>query len=250
MSVRHLNYTGRKRIDRAHVKIAIAGEPPDASVVGTFDLAEYNFPGPAHLVLEAQAGWTMQRFDFGTIAERRPPANARLTEFSTLAGLLFRFKVVGVGSSEGKLLGEAERLRPSSTNEEASQRSFIAVRSSDLGQLPWKVSIADNQPLLHINERLGDHHDFLRRKEVVGLVLPAVLQHVMIEAIERGVDEDDSSTWEAQAINLGETLAGTPAPNADDHEAVEVWIESALAEFARRHRLLDGVIELLGRPDE
>jgi len=217
-----------------------------ARLIASFSLAPYDFPATARVVVEAQAGWTVQRFEFGAIGDVRAPRDTRLSEFSSLAGLMFRLKIVGTDDSEGRLLGEADRLRPSASIAEASQRSFIVVRSEDLGQVVWRVDIDEGQPLLLVNSRLGDHHEFLRRKEVMGLVLPAVLQQVLVAAIETGQDEDDPSAWETQAIRFGERLTATTVPPSEDEESIEEWVEAVVAEFSRKHRFLEGVTDWLG----
>lgn len=245
MSVRHLNYTGRKKITRSSVRIAVDGIAPSARLAASFDLGEYAFPDTARVVVEAQAGWTIQRFEFGTVAEYRAPANSELTEFDSMAGVLFRLKVIATGDEEGRLLGVADKLRPSESMEEASQRSFVVVRPEDLGECAWKVDFDEHQPLLLINRRLGDHHDFIRRRVVAALMFPEVLRRILEQAVELGLDEEDPGHWAGKAIQLGEQLAAGVVPPADDDEAVGRWIDEAVGAFARRHQLLEAVASWL-----
>lgn len=241
MSVSRFNFTERKRIPREHVKVALHGDLPIAVVSASFALAEYGFPGTAQLVLEAQAGWTVQRFEFGTIDSIQAPRDARLSEFDSLAGVLFRVKVIATGDHGGRLLGTADALHPSSSLEDAGQRSFVVVRPADLGDLIWRLEFDEDQAILLVNRRLGDHHDFLRRKEVIALVFPEVLRQLLLEAIDRPADEEDIGHWTTQAKLLGERLATRPAPQHDDEEAVDEWAVEAVKAFARRHRLIENV---------
>lgn len=249
MSVRHLNYTGRQRITREHVRVTVIDDDgPAARIDASLDLSSYGFPGTAEVILEAQAGWTVQRFVLGTVAHWAVPTDARLSEFDSLAGLLFRLKVIGTGDpARGRILGEADKLRPTGMVQEPSQRSFIVVRPVDLGQLPWRVAFDESQPLLLVNRRIEDFHGFLRRREYAALILPEVLRTVLREALESGNDQDDPRSWQAQAIRFGERAADTDAPDPNDDDAMDQWVESAVDAFCRRHRLLDGLLEGLER---
>jgi hypothetical protein len=241
MSVNHFNYTSRRRIPREHVQVVLLGDLPDATVSAQFTLASHGFPETARLVLEAQSGWTVQRFDFGTVGAVVAPKSPQMREFDTLAGVLFRLKVVATGDREGMLLGVADGLRPSTSLEDGGQRSFVVVRPADLGDVIWRLEFEEEQAVLLINNRLGDHHDFLRRREVVALVFPEVLRQLLIQAAENPSDEGDTAHWTAQALVLGARLATRPAPTADGEEALQEWAVEAVKAFARRHRLLDNV---------
>lgn len=241
MSVSRINFTARRKIPREHVKVAVQGDLPTATVSAMFDLGAHGFPATAQLVLEAQAGWTVQRFEFGTVGAVHPPSDARLTEFDSLAGVLFRLKVVATGDHEGRLLGTADGLHPSGSLEDAGQRSFVVVRPAELGDLVWRLEFEEEQAVLLVNSRLGDHHDFLRRKEVAALVFPEVLRQLLVEAVGSPADDEDLEHWTAQARMLGERFATRAAPSVDDEEAVEEWAVDAVKAFARRHRLLENV---------
>lgn len=236
MSVSHFNYTGRQRIRREHIKVAVDGQAPGAKLAASFGLDSYGFPESASVVLEAQAGWTLQRFDWGRIGLMAPPASLVLDEFDSLAGLLFRLKVVGKGANEGIVLGEADKVRPSGTIEEASQRSFVIVRPGDLGQLPWRLDFDENQPLLVINRHLGDYHELLQRKEVSALLLPEVLRQVLTRAASSGSDPDDERSWQCQVIRFGEKLGGISLPESDDDDDIARWSRDVVEVFCRRHR--------------
>lgn len=241
MSVSRFNFTERRKIPREDVTVSVQGDLPNAVVSASFRLSHHGFPGTAQLVLEAQAGWTVQRFAFGTVDNPHPPSDAVLREFDSLAGVLFRLKVVATGDHEGRLLGTADALHPSSSLEDAGQRSFVVVRPADLGDLIWRLDYDEDQAILLVNRRLGDHHDFLRRKEVIALVFPEVLRQLLMEAVERPGDEEDLSHWTSQAKALGERLATRPAPSPSDSEELEDWAVDAVKAFARRHRLLENV---------
>lgn len=242
MSINRFNFTSRRKIPREHVQVALQGDLPDATISASFTLLSHGFPETARLVLEAQAGWTVQRFEFGTVGAIVPPRNPKMVEFDTLSGVIFRLKVVATGDREGMLLGTADGLKPSATLEDGGQRSFVVVRPADLGDVIWRLDFEEEQAVLLINRRLGDHHDFLRRKEVVALVFPEVLRQLLVQAAETPSDDGDATHWTAQALALGERLATRPPPaTADDDEALQEWAIEAVKAFARRHRLLANV---------
>lgn len=245
MSVSHFNYTGRQRVRRDDIKVAVVGQPPEATIAASFQLDAYRFPESASVVLEAQAGWTVQRFDWGRVGLMTPPARLRLDEFDSLAGLLFRLKVVGSGTNEGRILGEADRLRPIGTIEEASQRSFIIVRPGDLGQVPWRLDFDENQPVLVINRCLGDHHELLQRKAVSALLLPEVFRQVLTRAASAGSDPDDENSWQNQVIRFGERMGGVSLPESDDDDEIARWTRDVVETFCRRHRFADGLASAL-----
>ena len=136
----------------------------------------------------------------------------------------------------------ADRLRPSGDFEQAARKSFIVVRPHDLGDRIWKLDFDESQPLLLVNSRLGEHQDFLKRREVAALVLPEVLQRILEKAVETDDDEEGDGGWTATALRLAERLAGRPAPMTDDNEESKLWIDEAVNAFARRHHLLDAFV--------
>jgi hypothetical protein len=241
VSVSRLNYTGRKRIQRDCVSIGVSGSPPNAVVGASFRLGDLGFPGAARVVLEAYAGWIVQRFDFGTIDQITSPTDARLSEFDSTAGLLFRLKVVGTGDRDGRLLGVADRLHPSAEFDTIAQQSFVVVRPQDLGDRVWKLELDPSQPLLLVNNRIVDHHDFLKRRDVAALLLPEVLSQLLRFAIETG-EEEDGSGWIGTTLRIGTRLAGREAPPSAEEEEVQRWTDEVVGAFARRHQFIDAII--------
>jgi hypothetical protein len=236
MSKSHFNYTGRRPIRRQDVMIEVKGDLPDARVDALFALEKYGFPDTARVVLEAQAGWTVQRFDWGTVDRQEPTGSSVLSEFGSLAGLHFRIKVLDSEQMGGRILGEADRLRPTGTVQEPSQKSFVVVRPADLGEVPWRVTFDDAQPLLEINRRFGDFRAFMKRREVASLVLPEVFRQILFEATMDVDDPEELDGWQSQAARHAERIGAGPLP-ADRHgEALEDWIEGAVNAFATRFR--------------
>lgn len=239
MSISRINFTGRKRISHEHVTIGITGAAPSALIQVHFNLKNLGFPETARVVLEAQAGWTVQRFDFGTVGQFSKPNNLQLTDFHSLEGLLFRLKVIATGDHDGRLLGVADKLRHSGDIVPAAQQSFVVVRPSDIGDRVWKVDFDESQPILLVNTRIHDCQDFLKRREVAALVFPEVLQRILEMGVKLGSGDEGGDGWPTLALGLGEQLTNEPVPAADNEDEIERWVDAAVGAFSQRHELID-----------
>ncbi|HQZ67597.1 MAG TPA: hypothetical protein PLY87_21050, partial [Planctomycetaceae bacterium] len=109
-----LNFTGRRKISKNHVNISVTGIGGIEIFHADLQLASYDFPESAAVVIEAFRQLELVRFDFGTVGNLTPPASCRLSEFGTLAGLRFRVKVVSSDEPRGRLLAVCDRITPQS----------------------------------------------------------------------------------------------------------------------------------------
>lgn len=246
MTTRKLNYTGCVRIRRSDVQINLDTQsdgPPRFSPA--WDLDKYEFPGDAQIVVEVQAHWTLMRFGCGSLSEPTVSAALDLTEFETPDGLLFRFKVIGSGAQAGLILGEADGIRPAETKEQTEGQSFLAVQPADLGDVAWQLSFAGSEPLLLVNDRLGDWRSFMRRADVRALVIPEVYRQLLREAASNAADAESLDAWQTSVLAMVPAGAGARPPY-DDSDAVETWIIEAVRIFARRHRLFHSLAGWMG----
>lgn len=241
MTTRRLNYTGRVRIRRSLVSINVERHDDRSPRFSPgWDLSEYEFPPNALIVIEAQAHWTVMRFPFGTIAEPRMSGVIDLIEFDTTDGLLFRLKVIGIDGQAGLILGEADGIRPADTQDRTEGQSFLAVLPTDLGDVTWRLSLEGSEPILLVNQRLGDWRSFMRRAEVRALVVPEVYRQMLHEAIANPPDAELANSWQFAVLDIVSAGAG-PKPAAESPEAVDSWIDAAVRSFAQKHRLFRGV---------
>jgi hypothetical protein len=241
VTTRRLNYTGCIRIPRRLVSIDVADRddrPPRFSV--GWDLSEYSFPPNAVVVAEAQAHWTVMRFPLGTVGEPIAADTIDLSEFDTADGLLFRLKVIGIGAQAGLILGEADGIRPAVAQSKIEGQSFLAVLPADLGDVTWRLSLDGAEPLLLINQRLGDWRSFTRRAEVRALVIPEIYRQLLQEVIANPPDADSTNSWQFALLETVSAGAG-PKPSADSPEAVDMWVDAAVRNFAHKHRLFRGL---------
>lgn len=239
MTTRRLNYTGCKRIRRADIAIRVESADSAHRLACAFDFEGYDFPQSAAVVVEAQAHWTLMRFDFGTVASPSTGAFA-LSEFTTVDGILFRVKVIGVGEKAGLILGEADGVRPAEDNALQDARSFLAVQPAELGHVTWRLSLAGTEPLLQINRQISDWRSFLRRQEVRSLVLPEVYRQLLLEALTNPADAESEDDWRTAILSTVSAGAG-PRPAHEDDADCAAWADIATTMFAAKHRLFRGV---------
>lgn len=244
MTTRRLNFTGTSRIRQTDVEIMIDRDGDGLTFDASYGLAGYHLPETAEVVIEAYVEWNLMRFSFGTVAMPHPPDSLRLTEFEDPEGLRFRLKVLGTGDQAGLILAEADKISPSDLTQREDARSFIAVRPADLGSVVWRLTFDPAQPVLQLNDRLGDWQSFLRRSTVRSLLLPEIVRQVLREAIENEAEADDTNAWQHHAMKLASKASGPP-PRADDDEEMDRWIDEVVRKFAQRFRLWRGVNEFL-----
>ena len=244
MTTRRLNYTGCQRIRRADIVISVQSEGSDPRLSCVFDFEGYEFPQSAAVVVEAQAHWTLMRFDFGTVASPSTESFA-LSEFSSVEGVLFRVKVIGGGEKAGLILGEADGVRPAEDNALQDARSFLPVQPAELGHVSWRLSFAGSEPLLQVNKKISDWRSFLRRQEVKSLVLPEVYRQLLLEALTNPADAEAEDDWQTAVLSTVSAGAG-PRPAPEDDAECNAWVESATSMFASKHRLFRGVEQWLG----
>jgi hypothetical protein len=245
MTTRRLNYTGCQRIRRSDIAVSMA----DSSIPPAFTLAhslhEYEFPGDARVVVEAQAYWTLMRFECGTVDSPLSPDRLVLSNFDSPDGLRFRVKVIGTGEDAGLILGEADGIRAADPVGREEARSFLAVQPADLGHVAWRLFLDGGVPLLQINDKIPDWRSFMRRPEVRALMLPELYRQLLREAQRNPADAEASDAWQFAVLDMVPAAAG-PRPSPSDEDAFEAWVEDAVRLFAGKHKLLRGLVAWIG----
>ena len=248
--LRKLNYTGRRRIARTDVTITLDPLGPGRHTFSAdLRLANYRLPKRARILVEAYKNVNRMRFDFGTVGAPSHPAawQLELTEFAGTNNMLFRVKVVDFESELGKLLAEADQIRPQLADEAGSEReSLLDVRKEDLGERLWRVQIEDGDselmPCIVIHSKL-DKASFTQSVEFRALVLPAVMEQVLQSLPLPG--DCEAETWAARWWSfLGRLGAGIPESN----EARAEWIDEAVDLFCRKNNLMKSYLEHGNRP--
>lgn len=247
---RRLNYTGRKKIERADARIRVHRNGSDIEFDAELRLADYKLEQvspPPRVYVEAYRGAStlLKRFDFGRVGSIQSPPNRSLTEFGIPEGVLFRVKVSDEGESLGKLLAEADAIRPQMPEEDETPRLPLIqhVSADDIGDELWRVTDFDTaMPLLKINSRVPMGVDqFLLDPHYRAIFAPAVMRHVLTQIliIDRYTgDEEDETDWRRRWLDFVERLGISDCPGVTDNrvegKVVAEWIDDAVEAFAAR----------------
>jgi hypothetical protein len=246
MAIRRLNYTGRKKIRREDVRIALHEKPNKNA---TFDadlenLSEYKLPADALVFVEARLQTRWMRFGYGTVGAITPATDRALTEFDSTDGVLFSVKVTAVSESPGKLLAEADGIPIRFPGEIEERRNpLLPVKSDDIGHEVYRLDFSNDPPMLLVNRAAGDKDAIVRSPLFMSVVYPAALREILnrIRAEDLYDPDDDGDSWYARWQRFAEALPGVGAvpPNDDDRDQ---WIDDAVAAFAKQQGMLDRFI--------
>jgi len=239
--IRRLNYTGRKKILREDVRIAVTRRERLPSLFkATLSLADYDLPADARVFIEAYRQTTWMRFDAGTVAIPSQE-EFELVEFGEPDGVLFRVRVRSPRESDARVLAEADQISGATEGESAAEprESLLPVKGEDLDDLVWALE-TDPRPLLKINSRLGNWRAVARHPAFEALVLPAALRLILKEAVgQEGADAGDAATWWGQWLRYASRLPGAPEFDPDrPTEDQEEWIDETVRAFSRSRETL------------
>lgn len=235
--IRRFNFTERKRIDQERVQIEIIeprGDGP-ASFQAALDFNGLDLPLDSPVTIEAYRGRAAIRFSWGRVGTLTPPLDRRLANIP--GNPSFRVKVIAPDGS-GVLLAMANHIRP---KRQEHQGSLIWLEERDLGKEVWQVDFGDgSNPTLLLNSNIADiGKTALSDGEFRGLVFPAVLRSVLIQAliIDDADPEDEDGPW-GDLMVFVHTLYDEPMPLAEDGDEESIrmaWIEAVVAAFTRKH---------------
>ena len=237
--LRTLNYTGRIKINRTQAVFSINSQKeacPNFDVALSLD--EDEFPSDAKVYIEAYYQQTQQRFDFGTISQTKPPVNRDLNEIDLSGPTLFRVLVVDETGNHGLLLGSGSQFKAKDDGADEHRTSLLSVRSFDMGEVPWRLNIANNlEPELLLNSKLGNPIEKIKSDATFqALVLPSVLREILSYYLwnEEGIDDNDACRrWFTYA-----ELLGDKKPTTDDPSDLTDWINNVIREFCEQFSLV------------
>jgi hypothetical protein len=245
MAIRRLNFTGRRKIRREDVSIALHEK---ANAPATFDadltkLPEYNLPADAIVSVEARVQTRWMRFGYGTVGAITPPADRALTEFDSADGILFSVKVTAASGTRGMLLAVGDGIPVRFPGESEERRNpLLPVKSDDIGHEVYRLDFSNDPPILLINRAAGDKDTIVRSPLFMSIVYPAALREILnriihVEDFDDPDDEGDS--WQARWLRFATALPSV-GPIKDDGDR-DQWIDDAVAAFAKQQATLDAV---------
>lgn len=252
---RRINFTNRKRIRREDIDVQLLdmrpGEPIRAKASVSLD--GYGFPPSAAIAIEAYKGSTGMRFDCGTVGKTSIPDVFVLDEVEQRSNLLFRIKVIDREDDHGRILGSAERISPSSDDDDEDRRSLFPVAYGNLGEEVWKVDIDyGERPALVFNREIpGIKHRLKTDTLLQGLVFPAAFRAVL-EALVRDDDEgdEDEEGWRTDWLKFcSERLGINDEPPRRASPEQKEWIDDTVQRFCQEYGFMKGIRKLEEGPE-
>lgn len=244
---RRFNSTGRRRIPRSKIDIALE-HAPDLKIVPTarasVKLDGLELPSEAVVAIEAYYRTSSMRFTCGTVNNLQVPERMVLSEIDK--GGAVRFRVLAIAADgTGRILAAADGLRPSTPGNGADRQPLLPMRETDIGNELWKIEVDYRTgPVLLVNNRVSGLAAQIRSVPLLqGLILPHAFRAILLNLNPSGESDDDDlwgDNWRRFLTDLGVT---TEAEDPDDTDAVEEWIETAvkafsdLKQFAQRVKL-------------
>ena len=242
MSIRRLNYTKRKKLtlDHVHIALAPAGNERRRTFTAVLTLPP-GLPGDARVFVEAyrSSPATRMRFDFGTVSAQRPPAleQRHLTEFDDdLPPPLFRVKITDDNEQPGRLVADAQRIRPLDPDEHPDkQRGILYTQWRDNDGLVWELDILDDVrgPVLYIDQTADPYKELPGRIEFKALIYPEIMRRMLTRALDDS--RDDLEGWQHTWLQFPRQTFGymDPPPDGDDPEANKDWVDTAVRACSR-----------------
>ncbi|MDR2706434.1 MAG: hypothetical protein LBC02_11705 [Planctomycetaceae bacterium] len=259
-----INSTKRKKINREKIEITVQKGNP-RTVSATFHFDENDFPKRAKIILEAMCAGSevVQRFDFGTVGNIKPPVKNQLDEiegdhvFFTVKVIKQRRETTADGETTdevGLLLGIAENLHPLSGDDgelEMEQKGILPTETkADLGNILWKLEFRDDAVYLLVNKELPEVADGFRNNPLfAALVYPAVIREILFRVVQENVNEDeDEKQWIKNWKRFAKTYNSDELPSKDDNnddDEIRNWIEIIVDEFCKKFQLKETVKQKL-----
>jgi hypothetical protein len=244
-----INHTGRKKITRDHARIGIEKDPAGLYFNASLDLAALKLDPQAFVFVEAYRQTAWMRFPYGRVgAMTEPPLKERrLTQFDVPEGVLFRVKVTADGEGRGKLLAEADTLRPKKPGEQDGDAiPLIDPVPAKLNGEVWRVSW-EEPPQLLINEDFQGWKDLVLDTQFRSVVAPAVMRQILTRMLllEKNKGEEGSEDWRTRWVTFAASLPGVgePPPDLEQEQGVWDWIDKAVEAFCQRSGMFDGFLQ-------
>lgn len=243
MSIRRLNYTKRKKLTLDQVRLALSPVGQGRPRTFTADLTlPSGLSGDARVFVEAyrSSPAARMRFDFGTVSAMLPPTveQRRLTEFDDeLPPPLFRVKITDNHEQPGRLVADAQRIRPLDPDEQPDkQRGILYTDWRDNDGPVWELDILDEVrgPILYIDLTADPHRELPGRIEFKALVYPEIMRRMLMMALSDD-SRDDLGGWQHTWLQFPRQTFGfaNPPPNGDDPDANKDWVDLAVGACSR-----------------
>ena len=240
--LRKLNFTERTKIPRSAIRITLRRESDGVLAFDpVLDLSSVSAPAASRVYIEAHYRTSYMRFDFGTLGDLTPPADRRLSEIDSGSVVRFRVKVVDNAANTHRIVAAADDITVSASASEGGARvPLLEVNFRDLGDLPWRVELEANGPVLELNNRVEGIERMARHDAAFfALVYPAAVREILtnILVIEQYEIAEEADEWWSLWMRWAREMTDAPLPQQlEDRRA---WIDDVAAAFCGRHRVLE-----------
>ncbi len=233
---RRLNSTGRIRITRNRVDIALEQHPDlnvTPSAYATLRLDGLDVPGNAKVVIEAYYRTSSIRFECGTVDSLSVPERMVLSDIDKGGAVRFRVLIIAADGS-GRILAAADGLRPSTPGDGADRQPLLPMRETDIGNELWKIEVDYRTgPVLLVNNRVSGLAAQIRSVPLLqGLILPHAFRAILQNLNPTGESDDDDLWGDNWRRFLAELGLAIEADDPNDQDSVEEWVESAVRAFS------------------
>ena len=246
MTIKRVNFTGRRRIARNRVDIEVYDGQP-RTFDATINLEGLSFLPHAAVYLEATcAGSTViERFQFGEVGSVQPPPSRALAKLEG-ENVFFTLKVVDRTERFGRILGIAEHIRPQRAGKQTvtGRRGILPIELVELGQQLWRLDFQEHDVFLFVNKNAPGLIERVRSDPLFyAAIYPEVMRQILVAAIARDVElDEEDERWPVLWLRFGKELhpAKQEPPKAEDlEEDREKWIEEIVDSFCEMHALKD-----------
>lgn len=245
--IRTFNYTGRKPLPKDQIQIRLHRTVPAMSFDAVLmDFEKLQQPESARVFIEAYHQSVYMRFDFGTVGQIRIPApeDRRLKEFYDGSPVNFRVKIVDESGEHGKILAEADAIRPVRDDDENNRDPLIPVRTvGGMGQEIWRVTWEASRPVLELNQEMaGIKERLIKETRFRSLILPEVFRTVLTQILSSSLDEsDDFSEISERWFKFAAILSSEEPPLRDDRSVpkIQEWVQGIIKPFSAKHQFFD-----------
>lgn len=235
------NFTGRQDIDKSAVQLGLREDNGRILLdVHSISVSDLGLPPSAEVAVEAYRQTTKVRISCGSIAALCYPKDVQLDAFDVIDNIGLRLRIVGTeGSSHGKVLAVADRLRLSGNDDAGSSEPLLKMQRTDLGERVWKFGLDNFQPILYINKSLENHLIVVQSPLFRALVLPEFFRHVALWIAQKREDANDPdstiSHWLLFCDSIGVDLADLDSLADSDEgtsDLIDEWATNAASAFA------------------
>jgi hypothetical protein len=242
------NPTGLVELDRKRIGLVLddKGSAECYSLV-RLDLSELTLPAHANVIVIARRGNAELRTDHGPASDW----DKGLIDISEVGSDgAWKFRVLLVQAGVPKLVAAAENIRPDGLGD---SESLIGLESAELGQLPWKLLVLEQEgrAVIRFNRDIylsaaaaeADHH-------FACLVFPEAVRQLAEWHTRQEPTAIADPQWEPFRAWLALHGISEDPPDEGADEAKRDWCNAVASAFSSRHRVADRLREGRSRGSE